>query len=113
MFQIVFVEGDHWIAISNLQSRKRTKLYLYDTLERGLNSERESVIRNMYREPVELTVKKVMRQVGGVHCGDYCCAIIALANYLDPSQITFDSSRMRHHTIKCLESKRATQYPII
>lgn len=113
MLQVVHAEKDHWILISNL-GHERTHVALYDTLDRGLTSERSKAIRAMYDEPLLLKLYKVPRQIGYNNCGDYCIAIaVTLAIGLDPCRITFDFTKMREHLLECMSSKSIAPFPTL
>lgn len=114
MFQIVHVDNNHWITISNICSRDPYVVQVYDTLGLNLSVTRRRLLLQMYGKDVSFQEIGVPKQLGVNHCGDYCSAIsIVLAMGMNPAEVTFHASSMRAHLIKCLEEGKAMSFPIM
>ncbi len=116
--QILNVGGDHWITVTNLYCKNRNAVELYDSAYSGLSLHTKkqicSIVKLGYEfNDIEFKIMDVQRQKDTSSCGLFATAFateFCLSNN-NPSFCEYDTSVMRQHHIKCLESKQLTPFP--
>ena len=109
--QIVHSRGNHWIALSSLNSSDRT-VNVYDSLYDTLDGNTEDIINSLFRPHfIKLKMVPSQRQEGGRDCGLFSIAnVTALAFGINLTTINFDQAAMRH-LIQCMEKHNLTPFP--
>lgn len=114
--QIIHSRGNHWIAVSSMNSSDRTVNVcnsLYNTLDGDTKDIIYSLFQSVQPHPIKLKVVPSQKQEGGRDCGLFSIAsITALAFGLDPTTITFDQAAMRQHLVQCMEKHTLVPFPI-
>ena len=111
--QIIFDREDHWIVASTLFARSG-QVKLYDSVFTTIDKETKAVISNLYGPEMLPRLVSICKQKGGTDCGLFAIAIATtLALGLDPAEITYQQSSLRHHLVKCLEDGKFTMFPIV
>ena len=68
--------------------------------------------RNNDGRQITIVMKKLQRQDGSADCGLFAIAVMtSLAHKEDPSTVTYDQSKMRHHLLECFSTKLVTHFP--
>lgn len=116
----------HWYTITNINSKRELKIY--DSFYMKKTYENNFVFKQNLRrlfatnnnnhhqeeiKPIECIIESVQTQSNQTMCGLFSIAFAYdLCVGLNPSDQTYDESKMRKHLFKCLTEKRFTQFPL-
>ena len=119
--QILHVNGNHWIAISTLDSDRspgyEVTVPVYDSLNGSLSKETKALLAKL----LKTTMKRLLVKFGNTakqaefdDCGLFAAAYCTTLAYgQNPSSYVYDQSAMRKHLINCLEAQHIEPFPII
>ena len=103
-------DSGHWICIYFIDS----KIFIYDSLRLGLNSEHKAFINRMFPDNEELVIvqEKIQLQEKLYNCGVFAIAnIVSILFGVCPCSIKYKESEMRGHLKKILKEKKITIFP--
>ncbi|XP_014663455.1 PREDICTED: uncharacterized protein LOC106806115 [Priapulus caudatus] len=115
--QPLFVNGNHWVVVSNLFTSRSNTVRLYDSLP-GLNPYSNLLLQvasllKTEHSNVVIELVEMHRQVGGSDCGVYAIAsMVALCNSIEPSTIQWNQQMMRSHLVACFRDRKMEMFPI-
>ena len=114
--QILHVNSNHWITISNLYSPPDC-VYIYDSLHNFVTLQTKKQICSIIRsekEHLKFCIMNVETQKDMVSCGLFAVAFATeLCNRGDLVTASFDSKQLRSHLLSCLSNKMMTTFPKI
>ena len=109
--QIINNGYKHWVTVSNWKGY----ISIYDSLNMGMTEILKKAIYNLFSNRNELpdfVFEKMQQQKGGNDCGLFSIATaVSISHNEDPSETTYDQSRMRNHLLECLENEKMTKFP--
>ena len=132
--QIIHINGNHWVTISNVFCnslpfeaapghlvRPITSAKVYDSLQilnvkRGTLKYPYTVARSIWEltkadKAIELVVENVQQQNGGNDCGLFAVAFTTCSwKNIYPCSMTFDQTKMRRALLKCLCEHDMTRF---
>ena len=105
----------HWNVVSTIGC-KENEIKLYDSIYiNSIASDTAASIASLLHlssDTVNVDIMNVQRQGNGSDCGLFSIAFMtALCYGMDPTQILFDQSALRHHLITSFEKKAMTPFP--
>lgn len=115
--QVLHVEGNHWVAVSNLKAN-RGQCNVYDSLlpkKVGFHTKQQvcSFVRPASKV-YTFNIMNIMAQPNVFDCGLFAIAnITELVLGFHPGKCVWDVGRMRSHLITCLENKQMERFPTV
>ena len=90
MFEVIHVNGNHWITISNIGLSDRS-VNVYDSLYNGINqATKELIAKYVNKDKVKINIMNVQQQENEIDCGAFAIAFSkCLLEGKDPSQYDF------------------------
>ena len=116
--QILHVNGNHWLAISTLDSDSSGyEVTVYDSLNFSLSKETKALLAKL----LKTTKKRLLVKFGNTNkqaefddCGLFAAAYCTTLAYgQSPSLYVYDQSALREYLINCLEAQHIEPFPII
>jgi hypothetical protein len=118
--QVVHVNGNHWICISNYGC-KQEEINIYDSLTTftqktitNIDQVFKQTLQNIFpnSKRIILYIKNVQKQKNAFDCGLFSIAFSQLiCNNKDPTQYKINHTTLRSHFNKCVENKVLTTFP--
>ena len=112
--QVLHVPG-HWITVSNLGCTARNVVNIYDSLHGYPSSSLQEMIADIIQvqeKSIVFQVMNVQRQRGGSDCDLFALAhATSLCNGSDPTEISYDQSKMRKHLVAAFDECRLREFP--
>ena len=113
--QVLNLNGNHWIVVSTIGCPPAA-VNVYDSLHGTVSAVAKCLVADMLQtKSSELTLQYVDVQWQSNACD---CGLFALANAAslchgtDPSSINFDQTKMRSHSLTCIEIGDLKPFPI-
>ena len=111
--QIVHVDGNHWITVSNIGASRDVNIF--DSMHQLPSKKTTAIVCDLLKSDeseVKFNVMHVDRQIDCSSCGLYAIAFAAsLVAGEDPTLLSYDHSEMRHHLCSSLRSRDLSPFP--
>ena len=117
--QIMFVDNNHWLTVSNVMSKDVADIFIYDSISVNETEKARQIYENLkectqYQKDINLYWPRVTQQMGYKDCGLFAIAFAAsLAVGEDPIYINYNQRKMRNHLINCFNNNKITPFPRI
>ena len=118
--QILHVNSNHWIVVSNklIDAVRKDDVYIYDSLvPRTIGSSVIKQVCCLMKSPakkISFNVVDVMRQRNSYDCGLHAVAAATdIVFRKDPAKSQWDLQKLRPHLIHCLKRHKMTPFPVM
>lgn len=117
--QLMHVNGNHWITLSNIEGNNPTQVYIYDSLDNGIHIKSKIKVLKQIAQMLmtkmahfSLHWADVQQQIDGVSCGLFAIAnATALCERKCPSMYIWILDKMRSHVAACFKAENVTLFP--
>ncbi|OWA55404.1 hypothetical protein BV898_19790 [Hypsibius exemplaris] len=113
--QLLFVNGNHWITVSNIHGLTQNEVLIYDSLPSVYDHNFALQVASVFRmeaDEMKLIFPPMGRQPNFNDCGAFAvAAAVALAFKERPEAGNFEPRSVRQHLIECLGNRRFSLIP--
>ncbi len=114
--QILHIDSDHWIAVSNIGCTTKEDIIVYDSIYTSISAHTKQLLSQLVhtdKPAINVKIAPTPKQSGSSDCGVYAVAFVtSIAFGLDPSLSVYNQTVMRGHLLSCLELKVLSPFPI-
>ena len=89
-----------------MASLNGNRFLVYDSMYKSLHEQTKKLVHLQTGQCHDTVMVGTQRQTGAQDCGLFAIAfVISIAFAQDPGKMTYNQSKMREHSIKCLNKK--------
>lgn len=111
--QILHIRSNHWVCLQ--VNADRSAVHFYDSLYSTIpTTVADHIIDLVHSDKPRLKILTMNMQVqeGGKDCGLFAIAVAtSLCFGEDPTTLTYNQERMRHHLLSCFDKQKITLFP--
>ena len=114
--QILHVNSNHWIVVSNklIDAVRKDDIYIYDSLVRISSSIQVCCLMKSPAKKISFNVVDVMRQRNSYDCGLHVVAAATdIVSRKDPAKFQWDLQKLRPHLIHYLKQHKMAPFPVM
>ena len=85
---------------------------IFDSLHESLDAETFQVVKRLFNDELKITmVAGAPKQQGCTDCGVFAIAVATCVAFGgDPTELVLYQATIRHHLLKCFDSKQLSQF---